>query len=94
MINTWRSASVERAVKRQWFTRAAKEVTGLEKDILRMIDIVFAKSGRRVTPHCSDPVIFGLCVRRMSLHYRRQCLKGCELFGKGTPVDPILLLRY
>jgi hypothetical protein len=58
--------------RNQFLVHAARAYEDFEQSVLEKIDqLVFhKKDGRAWTTSCSDPLILGLCIRRMSLQYR------------------------
>ena len=72
------------SARNQLFIHIAEQFELLETKILSEIDkFVFQKKqGRAWQPSCSDPLILGLCIRRMGLQYRRSMIRY-KTFGPG-----------
>jgi hypothetical protein len=73
--------TLSRIARQQFKAHVAKACEQFESRALQKIEkLVFGqKPGRVWQTSCSDPLALGLCIRRISLHHRRQMLHYKQL---------------
>jgi len=78
----FRASSMPSQVRSQLFMLAAKRIEELEREVLEQLDGLVPQC--RAKPLQADNALMvGLCIRRLSLYYRRTMLRYKQ-FNKGT----------
>jgi len=76
----FRVSAISKRTRDQLFKQAATGLESLEKLVLPEIDLLLP--AWRVKANTPNPLILGLCVRRLALHYRRSMVRYKQ-FGEG-----------
>lgn len=80
----FRASEMPYHIRSQLFTLAAEAIQKLEDLILQGIDSFLpARAKARVMANIPNPLVLGLCARRLSLYYRRIMMRYKQ-FGEGT----------
>jgi hypothetical protein len=80
----WRASGISKLARNQLFKQAVKGIEKIEELVLDEMDGLLSGDARGRTKafQGSDPVLFGLCIRRLALHYRRT-MQRYKRFGDG-----------
>ena len=88
----FRESAIPKGIRGQLFKLSAQSIEQFEIRILASIDELLP-ANRKSNKEISDPLILGLCVRRLSLHYRRIMLRYQQFNGTSIPISALTIAK-